>query len=79
MFDVERGTGFSSGIDESFDGTAIGDEQLPMMFSCCHPRLKEEVQVPLILNILCGFGGGTPGHRCPRTTGSLPVLSGRAR
>jgi len=26
------------------------------MFSCCHPRLKQEVQVALILNILCGFG-----------------------
>ena len=27
-----------------------------MMFSCCHPRLPEEAQVALILNILCGFG-----------------------
>jgi RNA polymerase sigma-70 factor (ECF subfamily) len=27
-----------------------------MMFSCCHPRLPEEVQVALVLNILCGFG-----------------------
>src|SRR5262249_38421411 len=25
------------------------------MFSCCHPRLAEEAQVALILNILCGF------------------------
>jgi RNA polymerase sigma-70 factor (ECF subfamily) len=29
-----------------------------MMFSCCHPRLDEEVQVALVLNILCGFGAG---------------------
>ena len=29
-----------------------------MMFSCCHPRLSEDVQVALILNILCGFGAG---------------------
>jgi predicted RNA polymerase sigma factor len=27
-----------------------------MMFSCCHPRLAEEAQVMLILNVLCGFG-----------------------
>jgi RNA polymerase sigma-70 factor (ECF subfamily) len=27
-----------------------------MMFSCCHPRLSEDVQVALVLNILCGFG-----------------------
>jgi RNA polymerase sigma-70 factor (ECF subfamily) len=26
------------------------------MFSCCHPRLAEDAQVALILNILCGFG-----------------------
>jgi RNA polymerase sigma-70 factor (ECF subfamily) len=28
------------------------------MFSCCHPRLSEESQVALVLNILCGFGAG---------------------
>ena len=27
-----------------------------MMFSCCDPRLSEDVQVALVLNILCGFG-----------------------
>ena len=36
--------------------TTIRDEQLRMMFSCCHPRLPEEAQIALILNILCGFG-----------------------
>jgi RNA polymerase sigma-70 factor (ECF subfamily) len=29
-----------------------------MMFSCCHPRVPEETQVALVLNILCGFGAG---------------------
>ena len=43
-------------IEESFAGPVIRDEQLRMMFSCCHPRLPEEVQVALVLNILCGFG-----------------------
>jgi RNA polymerase sigma-70 factor (ECF subfamily) len=27
-----------------------------MVFSCCDPRLPEDVQVALVLNILCGFG-----------------------
>jgi RNA polymerase sigma-70 factor (ECF subfamily) len=27
-----------------------------MMFSCCDPRLPEQAQVALVLNILCGFG-----------------------
>jgi RNA polymerase sigma-70 factor (ECF subfamily) len=43
-------------IDEAFEPGVIRDEQLRMMFSCCHPQLPEEAQVALILNILCGFG-----------------------
>jgi RNA polymerase sigma factor (sigma-70 family) len=43
-------------VNEAFTAHAIRDEQLRMMFSCCHPRLSEEAQVALILNILCGFG-----------------------
>ena len=45
-------------IDEAFAEHAIRDEQLRMMFSCCHPRLTEAVQVALVLNVLCGFGAG---------------------
>jgi RNA polymerase sigma-70 factor (ECF subfamily) len=45
-------------VEEAFTGSTIRDEQLRMMFSCCHPALPEEVQVALILNILCGFGAG---------------------
>lgn len=44
-------------VEEAFAAPAIRDEQLRMMFSCCHPRLAEDAQVALILNILCGFGG----------------------
>src|SRR5882757_10947327 len=43
-------------VDEAFTARTIRDEQLRMMFSCCHPLLAEEAQVALILNILCGFG-----------------------
>jgi RNA polymerase sigma factor (sigma-70 family) len=43
-------------LDEAFAAHTIRDEQLRMMFSCCHPRLPEDTQVALILNILCGFG-----------------------
>src|SRR5882724_6206969 len=42
-------------IDELFAANAIKDDQLRMMFSCCHPRLSEEAQVALMLHILCGF------------------------
>jgi len=43
-------------VEEAFAPPVIRDEQLRMMFSCCHPRLAEPVQVALVLNILCGFG-----------------------
>ena len=42
-------------VEELFAANAIKDDLLRMMFSCCHPRLAEEGQVALILNILCGF------------------------
>ena len=56
-------------IDEAFAAPTVRDEQLRMMFSCCHPRLAEEAQLALILNILCGFGA-------PEIAGLL--LTGRA-
>ena len=43
-------------VDEAFRVRMVLDEQLRMMFSCCHPDLAEPVQIALILNILCGFG-----------------------
>jgi RNA polymerase sigma-70 factor (ECF subfamily) len=43
-------------LDEAFQVQTVRAEQLRMMFSCCHPSLAEEVQLALILNILCGFG-----------------------
>ena len=45
-------------LDQAFASPAIQDDLLRMMFSCCHPRLKEEAQVALVLHILCGFSVG---------------------
>ena len=42
-------------IEELFAANAIKDDELRMMFSCCHPRLPEPLQVALVLHILCGF------------------------
>jgi predicted RNA polymerase sigma factor len=42
-------------LEELFAAHAIKDGQLRMMFSCCHPRLPEEAQVALMLQVLCGF------------------------
>ena len=53
-----RDAEWASAVDAAFGADVIRDEQLRMMFSCCHPKLAEDVQVALVLNILCGFGAG---------------------
>jgi RNA polymerase sigma-70 factor (ECF subfamily) len=45
-------------LDEQFLPPALKDDELRLMFSCCHPRLGEEVQVALVLHLLCGFSAG---------------------
>jgi RNA polymerase sigma-70 factor (ECF subfamily) len=45
-------------VEELFRADALRDDELRMMFSCCHPRLHEDAQVALVLNVLCGFGVG---------------------
>jgi predicted RNA polymerase sigma factor len=43
-------------LEELFLPAALKDDELRMMFSCCQPHLHEDVQVALILRLLCGFG-----------------------
>ncbi|MFI5305846.1 MAG: RNA polymerase sigma factor [Polyangiales bacterium] len=45
-------------VEHLFLAPAMKDDQLRMMFSCCHPRLAEEARVALVLHILCGFSVG---------------------
>jgi RNA polymerase sigma-70 factor (ECF subfamily) len=45
-----------STLDALFVDSEIRDDQLRMMFACCHPRLAPEAQVALMLKLLCGFG-----------------------
>jgi RNA polymerase sigma-70 factor (ECF subfamily) len=74
-------------VEELFDAGAIKDALLRMMFSCCHPRLAEEAQVALVLNILCGFSVGeiasafVCGHAAveKRITRAKKVLAGSKR
>jgi RNA polymerase sigma factor (sigma-70 family) len=45
-------------LHELFTEPEIQDDQLRMMFVCCHPSLSQETQVALILKTLCGFSVG---------------------
>ncbi len=46
----------ANAVEEIFDPIGIPDDQLRMMFSCCHPRLPETAQVMLVLQLVGGFG-----------------------
>jgi RNA polymerase sigma-70 factor, ECF subfamily len=40
---------------EPFDDTAVEDDRLRLIFTCCHPALRIEAQVALTLRTLCGL------------------------
>ena len=57
----------------------IQDDQLLMMFSCCHPELSTEAQVTLILKTLCGFSVSEIAHALLDGEDSIEKRLGRAR
>jgi RNA polymerase sigma factor (sigma-70 family) len=42
-------------LDDCFTDNEIRDDQLRMMFACCHPEVSREGQIALVLKTLCGF------------------------
>jgi RNA polymerase sigma factor (sigma-70 family) len=42
-------------LDNLFSDAEIKDDQLRMMFTCCHPSISSDSQVSLTLKTLCGF------------------------
>ncbi len=57
----------------------IQDDQLRMMFSCCHPELSTDAQVTLILKTLCGFSVAEIARALLATEASIEKRLGRAR
>jgi len=43
-------------IEQEFKESNIKDDQLRMIFMCCHEDIKPENRIPFILKTLCGFG-----------------------
>ncbi|WP_299672379.1 sigma-70 family RNA polymerase sigma factor [uncultured Polaribacter sp.] len=41
--------------NDLFSEESISDDQLRMMFMCCHPSITKDSQIALILKTLCGF------------------------
>src|SRR5579863_904705 len=44
----------ATAFDES-DEAAFGDDRLRLIFTCCHPALKQEAQIALTLREVCGL------------------------
>jgi RNA polymerase sigma-70 factor (ECF subfamily) len=53
---LESQAGRGPRFDQTYFDDEIRDNQLRMMFACCHPVLLQETQVALTLKTLCGFG-----------------------
>lgn len=58
--EIERAFWQTRAPPEAVDAVAfrdeLGDDQLEMMFTCCHPALRPDSQVALTLKTLGGFG-----------------------
>lgn len=53
---IESQWALEPAVEAMFLPEALKDDELRMMFTCCHPRLGEDVQVALVLHLLCAFG-----------------------
>lgn len=45
-------------VQNVFQQEDIEDNQLRMIFACCHPSIPQESQIALVLKTLCGLGVG---------------------
>jgi RNA polymerase sigma-70 factor (ECF subfamily) len=55
LLGLERTVQQQDPVSRVLDEGSIGDEQLELVFACCHPALAVEAQVPLVLRSLCGL------------------------
>ncbi len=53
--DDADGSSGDDGADGAADPSAIPDDRLRLVFTCCHPALAREAQVALTLRLLCGL------------------------
>src|SRR5258706_516644 len=45
----------STALDYLFSSTQIQDDQLRMIFTCCHPAITPDSQIALALKTICGL------------------------
>jgi len=57
----------------------IDDDQLRLIFACCHPSISPDSQVALTLKIVCGFSVGEIARAFLSNDGSVTKLITRAK
>lgn len=65
--------------DAGSDDEGFSDDQLRLMFVCCHPALAQEAQVALALKTLCGFSPAEIATACLISEAALSKRLVRAR
>jgi RNA polymerase sigma-70 factor (ECF subfamily) len=53
--ELARWIALAQQVADTPEDTMLKDDQLRLIFTCCHPALAREVQVPLTLRTLCGL------------------------
>lgn len=53
--DFHAGQPLENPIEAVFTREKIADDQLRMMFACCHPSISRDAQITLMLKTLCGL------------------------
>jgi RNA polymerase sigma-70 factor (ECF subfamily) len=55
VYELESNNTYETNIDQLFSEEEIEDDQLRMIFTCCHPSISPSAQIALALKTLCGF------------------------
>ncbi len=66
-------------VQEAFEETRIKDDQLRMLFMCCHPELPPEMSLTLILKTLCGLSVPATARALLATEATISKRLVRAR
>lgn len=65
--------------DSTYFSSEIGEDQLRMIFACCHPSIPPDSQVALTLKIVGGFSVGEIARCYLATNSSVAKLLSRAK
>ena len=71
--------GFDTDAIALFSEKSVSDDQLRMMFMCCHPSISKDSQIALILKTLCGFSIGEIARSFLTGNGNINKRLVRAR